>query len=341
MSSIDASQMKKKSNEEISSEQKLPDKNRIALRRTLLGRVARSLIVSFWVMVIAFSLLRLAPGDPIRNALGTDATEEAVAAMKKQFGLDLPFFIQFFNYLKGIFSGNLGTSFFSNRDVTEIIATHLPVTITIILLSILGAIVLSVPIALFVALSRRPVVTYFFRTATSISLAIPGFFLALLGLLYFGTVLNWAPAAGYEGAFPNNLRYLWLPALVNCFSLVPILSRVLHSSLMDTLDEEYVETGVIRGVGKIRFYWSYLLRPSLAPTVVLLSYMVGIMIGGTVVMEIIFSLPGIGRELIQAVDTRDYVVVQSIVMIFGLIVVFLSFLGDLVGYLLDRRVTLS
>jgi peptide/nickel transport system permease protein len=110
---------------------------------------------------------------------------------------------------------------------------------------------------------------------------------------------------------------------------------------MDTLDEEYVETGVIRGVGKIRFYWSYLLRPSLAPTVVLLSYMVGIMIGGTVVMEIIFSLPGIGRELIQAVDTRDYVVVQSIVMIFGLIVVFLSFLGDLVGYLLDRRVTLS
>jgi peptide/nickel transport system permease protein len=341
MSSIDASQKKKKSNEEISSEQKLPDKNRIALRRTLIGRVARSLIVSFWVMVIAFSLLRLAPGDPIRNALGTDATEEAVAAMKKQFGLDLPFFIQFFNYLKGIFSGNLGISFFSNRDVTEIIATHLPVTITIILLSILGAIVLSVPIALFVALSRRPVVTYFFRTATSISLAIPGFFLALLGLLYFGTVLNWAPAAGYEGDFPNNLRYLWLPALVNCFSLVPILSRVLHSSLMDTLDEEYVETGVIRGVGKIRFYWSYLLRPSLAPTVVLLSYMVGIMIGGTVVMEIIFSLPGIGRELIQAVDTRDYVVVQSIVMIFGLIVVFLSFLGDLVGYLLDRRVTLS
>lgn len=341
MSSIDASQKKKDSNEEISSEQKLPDKNRIALRRTLLGRIARSLIVSFWVMVIAFSLLRLAPGDPIRNALGTDATEEAVAAMKKQFGLDLPILVQFFNYLKGIFSGDLGISFFSNRDVSEIISTHLPVTLTIIVLSILGAIVLSIPIALFVALSTRPAVTYFFRTATSISLAIPGFFLALLGLLYFGTVLNWAPAAGYEGAFPGNLKYLWLPALVNCFSLVPILSRVLHSSLMDTLDEEYVETGVIRGVNKIRFYWSYLLRPSLAPTVVLLSYMVGIMIGGTVVMEIIFSLPGIGRELIQAVDTRDYVVVQSIVMIFGLIVVFLSFLGDLLGYLLDRRVTLS
>jgi peptide/nickel transport system permease protein len=172
-------------------------------------------------------------------------------------------------------------------------------------------------------------------------LAVPGFFLALLGLLFFGTVLNWAPAAGYDGSFPSNLKYLWLPALVNCFLLVPILARVLHSTLMDTLDEEFVETGVIRGVNKLKFYWSYLLRPSLAPTVVLLSYMVGIMIGGSVVIETIFSLPGIGRELITAVDTRDYAVVQSIVMVFGLIVVFLSFIGDLLGYLLDRRVTLS
>jgi peptide/nickel transport system permease protein len=326
---------------EVSAEQRLPDKNRIALRRTLIGRVFRSLVVAFWVMFIAFLLLRFAPGDPIRTALGTDATEEAVAALKKQFGLDQPFLVQFLDYFRGIFTGDLGVSIFSAREVTEIITTHLPVTAMVIVLSILGAIVISIPIALVVALSKHQAVTLIFRSTTSISLAIPGFFLALIGLLYFGTILDWAPAAGYEGSFPANLRYLWLPALVNCFSLVPILSRVLHSSLMDTLDEEFVETGVIRGVGKLRFYWSYLLRPSLAPTVVLLSYMVGVMIGGTVVMETIFSLPGIGRELIQAVDSRDYAVVQSIVMVFGLIVVFLSFVGDLLGYLMDRRVTLS
>jgi peptide/nickel transport system permease protein len=225
--------------------------------------------------------------------------------------------------------------------VTEVVSMHLPVTLMIILLSMGAAVIISIPIALSVALSRRAAVTYFFRTSTSISLAIPGFFLALLGLLLFGTVFTWVPAAGYEGNFPSNLKYLWLPALVNCFSLVPILSRVLHSSLMDTLDEEFVETGVIRGVRKSKFYWSYMLRPSLAPTVVLISYMVGIMIGGTVVMEMIFSLPGIGRELIEAVSTRDYAIVQGIVMIFGLIVVFTSFIGDLLGYLLDRRVTLS
>ena len=317
------------------------NRQRAALRKTIFGRFARSISVSFWVMVICFLLLRLSPGDPVRIAAGADATEAQIAEMRRRLGLDQSYIIQFWTYFKEIFKGNLGVSLFSGRDVTEILGTHLPVTLMLIFLSILLALVLSLPLALAVALSKRQSVTYLFRAGTAISLSIPGFFLALIGLLFFGIKTTWAPAAGYEGAFPGNLHYLWLPALVNCGSLVPVLSRVLHSSLMDTLDEEYVETGVIRGVRKLKFYWSYLLRPSLAPTVVLLSYMVGVMIGGTVIMETIFSLPGIGRELITAVTGRDFPVVQGIVMIFGLIVVFFSFAGDLLGYLLDRRVTLS
>jgi peptide/nickel transport system permease protein len=317
------------------------NRNRAALRRTFFGRVIRSVVVAFWVMVIAFSLIRLSPGDPVRMALGADVTEEAVEEFRTQLGLDKSFLTQFWDYFSGILQGDLGYSYFSGRDVTEIVGTHLPVTLMIIFLSILFAAIISIPLALYVAMSKSNTVNYLFRALTSISLAIPGFFLALMGLLVFGVYLNIAPAAGYEGAFPGNLKYLWLPALANCGSLVPVLARVLHSSIVDTLDEEFVETGVIRGVRKGKFYWSYLLRPSLAPTVVLLSYMVGVMIGGTVIMETIFSLPGIGRELITAVDGRDYPVVQSIAMIFGLIVVFFSFIGDLTGYLLDRRVTLS
>jgi peptide/nickel transport system permease protein len=274
-------------------------------------------------------------------ALGADVTEEAVEEFRTQLGLDKGVLTQFWDYFSGILRGDLGYSYFSGRDVTEIVGTHLPVTLMIIGLSIGFAAIISIPLALYVAMSKSNTVNYLFRALTSISLAIPGFFLALMGLLVFGVYFNIAPAAGYEGAFPANLKYLWLPALANCGSLVPVLARVLHSSIVDTLDEEFVETGVIRGVRKGKFYWSYLLRPSLAPTVVLLSYMVGVMIGGTVIMETIFSLPGIGRELITAVDGRDYPVVQSIAMIFGLIVVFFSFVGDLTGYLLDRRVTLS
>ena len=317
------------------------NRNRAALRRTFLGRVIRSVVVAFWVMVIAFSLIRLSPGDPVRMALGADVTEEAVEEFRTQLGLDKGVLTQFWDYFSGILRGDLGYSYFSGREVTEIVDTHLPVTLMIIGLSIGFAAIISIPLALYVAMSKSNTVNYLFRALTSISLAVPGFFLALMGLLVFGVYFNIAPAAGYEGAFPANLKYLWLPALANCGSLVPVLARVLHSSIVDTLDEEFVETGVIRGVRKGKFYWSYLLRPSLAPTVVLLSYMVGVMIGGTVIMETIFSLPGIGRELITAVDGRDYPVVQSIAMIFGLIVVFFSFVGDLTGYLLDRRVTLS
>ena len=317
------------------------NRNRAALRRTFFGRVIRSVVVAFWVMVIAFSLIRLSPGDPVRMALGADVTEEAVEEFRTQLGLDKGVLNQFWDYFSGILRGDLGYSYFSGRDVTEIVGTHLPVTLMIIGLSIGFAAIISIPLALYVAMSKSNTVNYLFRALTSISLAVPGFFLALMGLLVFGVYFNIAPAAGYEGAFPANLKYLWLPALANCGSLVPVLARVLHSSIVDTLDEEFVETGVIRGVRKGKFYWSYLLRPSLAPTVVLLSYMVGVMIGGTVIMETIFSLPGIGRELITAVDGRDYPVVQSIAMIFGLIVVFFSFVGDLTGYLLDRRVTLS
>ena len=317
------------------------DKNRLALRRMFYGRVLRSLSVGFWVSVIAFLMIRLSPGDPVQIALGAEATEASVRQMREKLGLNTSLLHQFSGFLTGIFQGDLGTSFYSGRTVTDILGTHLPVTLMLIFLSIFLGICLAVPIALAVALSKNQFVTYLFRASTSISLALPGFFLALLGLLYFGIRLNWAPSAGYTGEFPGNLKYLWLPALVNCGSLVPVLSRVLHSSLMDTLDEEFVETGVIRGVSKIRFYWSYLLRPSLAPTVVLLSYIIGVMIGGTVIMETIFSLPGLGRELITAVNTKDYPVVQGVVMIFGLVVVFFSFVGDLFGYLLDRRVTLS
>jgi peptide/nickel transport system permease protein len=140
--------------EESSVEQKVPDKNRIALRRTLIGRFVRSLIVAFWVMFIAFSLLRFSPGDPIRLALGTEATEETVAAMKAKYGLDQSFFAQFYDYFTGFFRGDLGTSFFSEREVTEVLRMHLPVTLMIILLSMGAAVIISIPIALSVALSR-------------------------------------------------------------------------------------------------------------------------------------------------------------------------------------------
>lgn len=307
----------------------------------ILRRTGRAIIVAFWVMVVAFMLIRLSPGDPVTAALGGDAAPETVAALRKTLGLDVDPLTQFWQYFTGLFQGNLGASLISGIPVTEMLRTNLPVTLWLILTTVVMTLIISIPLAMFIALARIPGLPYVFRTLTAIGLALPSFLVALLLLYQFGLVWAIAPIFGYDPTFPANMQYLWLPSLVNCVVLVPVLSRVLYSSILDTLDEEFVETGVIRGVRSFRFYWFYVLRPSLAPTVVLLSYMMGVMVGSTVILEIIFALPGIGRELVTAVTMRDYPVVQGIILVFGILVVFLSLLGDIVASILDPRVKLT
>lgn len=301
-------------------------------------RFIRSIAVAFWVTVIAFTLIRLVPGDPASNRLGVDADPAALEAMRKQLGLDVPPIQQFINFFQGLIQGDLGSSLQFDREVSDIVFSALPVTLWLIGLSVLISLIVAIPLALFVATSKSVLVAYIFRSTTAIAIALPNFFIALILILIFSIRYQWAPLLGYTPEFPGNLEYLWLPAVVNATTLVSILARVLYSSIGDTLREEFVETGIIRGIGRFRFLWYYILKPSLAPTVVLLSYIMGVMLGTTVIMEAVFSLPGIGTELISGVFNRDYPTVQAIVFIFGVIVVFFSFIGDLLAYWLDRRV---
>ena len=309
--------------------------------RFALRRLARAAGVSLWVMVIAFGLIRLAPGDPVVARLGAEAPPEAIDRLRRELRLDVDPVTQFLEYTWGLLHGRLGTSIESKRDVVEIILASLPVTLWIIGVTICMAVVIAIPLALAVATTRHAAASYVFRAATSVLLAIPAFFTALIALIVFGLHYGIAPIIGYAPGFPGNLNYLWLPALVICTHLVPVLSRVLHSSIVQTIGEEFVETGVIRGVSRLRYAWFYLLKPSLAPTVVLLSYMVGVMIGSTVIIETIFSLPGIGRSLVGAVTIRDYPLVQGIVLVFGMLVVAVSLVGDLLANWLDPRVGLT
>jgi len=310
------------------------------LARKIFGRTIRALSISFWVMVIAFALMRVTPGDPASARLGAGAEEEAIEALREQLGLNVNPFQQFINYLGDLSRGDLGTSLVSGISVSEIITKTFPLTLTYIAFSFLFAFLISIPIGVFIGWSNKASWVYSFRTFTSIVIATPNFFIAMVAILFFSVQRDWAPVFGYEPGFPGNMRYLWLPIAINTLILVSIISRVLLASVVDTRSEEFVETGIIRGVSRIRFFWFYILKPSLAPTIVLMSYMMGTMLGATVILETIFSLPGIGRELVGAVLASDYPVVQGILIFFGVITVFLSFIGDLLAYLLDRRVKL-
>jgi peptide/nickel transport system permease protein len=308
------------------------------LLRRALGRLIRSVAVAFWVMVIAFTLMRLAPGDPALARLGPGADPGAIELLQKELRLDVNPLQQFWGYFVELLHGSLGNSLTTSTPVLVLIGQTLPLTLYLIFLSTFFALVFSIPIGTAIAWSGRLPMVYGFRTITAVFLAVPNFFLALVGMLFFSVKHNWAPVFGYDTSFPQNLRYLWLPILVNTIIMTSVISRVVYSSVVETKREDFVETGIIRGVGHSRFFWFYILKPSLAPTVVLLSYMMGTLLGATVILETIFSLPGIGRELVTAVLIRDYPVVQGIVLIFGAITVFLSFIGDIVAYYLDRRV---
>lgn len=313
-------------------------KNKNQLTRKVFGRSIRALSVAFWVMVLSFAILRIAPGDPASAKLGPGAEQEAIEALRKQLNLTGSPLTQFFSYVNDLLHGRLGVSLQTGVNVSDIIARTLPLTIYLILLSTLCAVILAIPVATFIGWSGRASFVYGFRGITAVILATPNFFIAMVGVLFFSVRHNWAPVYGYDPSFPKNLHYLWLPVAVNTLIMSAVISRVLFSSVVETKDEEYVETGIIRGVNRRRFFWFYILKPSLAPTVVLLSYMMGTMLGATVILETIFSLPGIGREMIGAVLTSDYPLLQGILLFFGVITVFLSFMGDLVAYMLDRRV---
>ena len=307
-------------------------------RQPLLQRLLRAVLVGFGVMVIAFALLRFIPGDPVDILLGDSATPELVTEYRARLGLDGTIPEQFAEYVGGVLRGDLGTSIATGASVNDILYRALPITLWLIVVTIVMALALALPIAIAAAIYRHTWFGHAFRIGSSLLLATPVFFSGLLMLLFFAIQLKVAPVAGYDGEFPENLRYLWLPALTLCGVMVPITARVLQSSINETLEQEFVESAIVRGLGTPLYLWRYLLRPSLAPTISLLGYMIGQLLSAAVVVELVFNIPGIGTSLIvEGVLVRDYPVVQGIVLVFGLIVVMVSFASDVLSGWLDPR----
>ncbi len=308
-------------------------------KNSMVRSLIRALLVGFGIMVIAFTLIRLIPGDPVMILLGDQATPESVVQYRAYLGLNGSIPEQFVNYVSGVLRGDLGTSVITRQPVINTVSRRLPVTLWLIGTTVILALLMALPIGVLAALYRRSWFGQVFRIGASVLLATPVFFSGVVAILLISIQLGLAPVAWSErnSAFPNNLRYLWLPALVLCTVLVPILARVLQSSVVDTLEQEFVESAVVRGLPRRILVWRYLLRPSMAPTIALLGYMIGALLGAAVVVELVFNIPGIGTALIDAVLNRDYSMVQGILFVFGFIVVLVSFASDVVSGWLDPR----
>ncbi len=306
-----------------------------------LQRLGRALLVALGVTIVAFGRIRFIPGDPVVLMLGDMATEDSIRELRAQLGLDRSLPDQFLFILGHLAHGDLGTSIINGRPVLGFIELALPVTLRLLGVSFALAFLISMPLGVAAALYRRSWFGQVFRVTTSISLSTPTFFAGLIGILVFAITLRVAPVGGYAYDFPANLGYLWLPALINCVVIVPVLARVIQSSVSETLEQEFVETAIVRGLPLMVIGWRHLLRPSLAPTIGLMGYMLGQRLGASVVTEIVFNLPGIGTTLISSVTRRDYPMIQGIVLVFGLMVVLIGYVSEIASTWIDPRTKLS
>ena len=306
--------------------------------RRLAASVGQALSVAFVVVVVAFLLVRLVPGDPARGILGPRGSPEAVAALRAELHSDRPLPEQFVDYVTSLLQGNLGHSIIQQqRPVSNIIADTLPVSLSVVLATILVSALVGVPLGLWAAITRHRSADLVVRGFAAILLSMPPFFLGLVLLLVVALSLGLLPAGGWGRGLPDNLRYVILPAAALASYLTPLVIRTVRQAAIDTAGQPFVEAAIARGIRPHIVTMRHVLPNSLLPVVTLLGLNVGALVGGAVVVEAVFGLPGMGIELANAVAVRDYPVIQGIAVVSALIIVASNLLTDAVYVFVDPR----
>ncbi len=302
-------------------------------------RLLQILPVLFGIALVVFLVVRLIPGDPARIMLGTHASEERLTALRDQLGLNLPIWDQFLRFLGNLLQGELGTSLFFRRDVMAVILERLPPTIFLVTFAVLLSIAICLPLAIWAALREGRWPDQLVRIVSTLTLAMPGFWVGLNLLILFGVIFPIFPISGYGTDFLDRLHHLFLPALTIALSLAPILTRTLRASLIETLQAPHVQFARTKGLAEHRLVGRHVLRNGLVATVTILGVNIGWLLGGSVIVETVFSIPGIGALIVSSITARDYPMIQGIALVFGLMVILINLVTDLVYSLLDPRVS--
>lgn len=301
------------------------------------GALLHALTVIAFVVVITFALVRIVPGDPVVSIEGINSTPQARAAMRAQLHLNRPVLVQFELYVRSVATGDLGKSLIQQgRPVSEIIKSTLPVTLALIITTVIISVLIGVPLGLMAALGGE-LVDFSIRTFVTVLLALPPFFLGLILILFVSVRGGLLPAGGWGSGAPDDVKYLVLPALALAAFLTPLIVRVCRQAANAALHEQWIEVAIARGISRRRIVYSHILPNTLLPVITLVGYNVGALLTGAVVVESVFALPGIGQELVNAINTRDYTVIQGIALVSAIVVVIANLLADLISTVVDPR----
>jgi peptide/nickel transport system permease protein len=307
--------------------------------RFLSRRLLQAVPVIFGVTVVAFFILRLIPGDPAAVMLGAHYTPARAAQLRHNLGLDRSIWQQYWLFLGNLAKLKLGDSIYYRSPVAQLIAQRLPVTLWLAIYSTVIAVLISVPLATASALRRNGVLDQGVRMFFLMIFAMPPFWVGLILVLLLGLKLGLFPVSGYGEGFLGHLRSLFLPALTIALGFSTILIRTLRSSILQVLGSDYVDTARAKGLSRLRILNRHVLRNALLSAVTVIGVNLAYLVGGTVIIENVFALPGLGQLLASSISTRDLSVVQGIILVFGLCVVAINLLTDLAYSVMDPRVS--
>jgi peptide/nickel transport system permease protein len=306
------------------------------MTRLLVARLASALVVMLGVALLVFLLLHLVPGDPVELMLGDSARPADRAALRQALGLDRPLTAQLADWLGGLARLDLGDSLFSRRPVTELLAERVPATLELAAAALLLALLLALPLGVLAARHQGRSLDRGAMAFSLLGVSIPNFWLGPLLILLFSLGLGWTPVSGREG--PASLV---LPALTLGASLAAVLARMVRGSLLEVLGEDYIRTARAKGLGEGRVLWRHALGNAWLPVLTLLGLQLGALLGGAVITETVFDWPGLGSLLVEAIQRRDYPVVQGCVLLVSLTYVGVNTLTDLVYGWVDPRIRLG
>ena len=304
------------------------------MKRYLLQRSLLLLPTLFGALTLVFFLIHLVPGDPVEVMLGETASAADKEELRRSLALDQPLMVQYHSFLTGLLQGNLGSSLYEQSSVTDLIRTRLPATIELTLCAMAIAVVISFPLAILAAINRGSGIDRGALLFSLLGLSLPNFWLGPLLMIIFSIQLGWTPVSGRGG-----LDHLVLPSLTLGMGMAAILTRILRGSLLQVINEDYVRSARAKGLSEKQVWLKHTLRNALLSVITIMSLQFGSLLAGSIITETVFSWPGIGRLTVQAIQTRDYPLVQGCVLVIAISYLLVNLLTDIFYHFVDPRIT--
>ena len=299
-------------------------------------------VIIFLIAVFSFSIIHVVPGDPAAVLLGEQATQEQIDSLRKKLGLDQPVYIQLFNWLKKAVQGDLGRSLFMQANVSNVLVRRIPRTAWLALFASGIVFTIGIPLGIFAAVNHNTLIDRAFMMLTTSFLSIPIFLVALGLLIIFGINLEWLPLTGYVSPLKNlqeGIRHLILPSLSISTLVMAYASRMARSAMLEVSQMEYIKTARAKGLTELLVIFKHMLRPASIPVVTTMGLIFGSLMGGTIISETIFMVPGIGRLMFTSVIKRDLLMMQGIILFVGVSYTSINLLTDILYGVIDPRIT--